>query len=214
MTALKIDLYTDIICPWCLIGNHRLDKVLAERFAGLSFDIEHHPVLLMPDLPAEGADTVELLTQRMGVFDRAAFFGRPEAAARESGLMLDLGRQPRMAPTVAAHSLIRNARHRGTQHRLAVAIGQAHFDEVRDIGDVEVLADIGAEYGFDRDEARALVQSPGELALTLAEARQAAAQGIRGVPHFIFGGTVSVSGGQSEDALSEAIRSAGAKITA
>lgn len=205
---LGIDLYSDIICPWCALGNFRLDKVLAERFPGVATDIRHHPVLLMPDTPPEGLDLVAVMTQRFGKFDPAALFARPEAEARSSGLMLDPSRQPRIANTVPAHTLIRNARPFGTEHRLAVAIGLAHFIDLKDVGDPGVLADIATDHGFDRAEALAIARSEEELAKTRAEAAASSAQGIRGVPHFIFGQGISISGGQSEDALAQAIETA------
>lgn len=148
------------------------------------------------------------MTQRFGKFDAAAFFARPEAEARSSGLALDLSRQPRIANTVPAHTLIRNARPLGTEHGLAVAIGLAHFMEVKDVGDAEVLADIATGFGFDRSQALALAQSEEELAKTRTEAKAAAERGVSGVPHFIFGGRVAINGGQSEDALAQAIETA------
>jgi predicted DsbA family dithiol-disulfide isomerase len=90
---LQIDLYTEITCPWCIIGQHRLDKVLAERFPDLVADIRHHPVLLLPDAPVTGLYIPDLLAARYGVSNSKAAFARPEAEARSSGLDLDLGRQ-------------------------------------------------------------------------------------------------------------------------
>jgi len=82
---LKIELYTEITCPWCIIGQHRLDKVLAERFSGLVADIRHHPVLLLPDAPAAGVYIPDLLRSRYGAADPKAAFARPEGEARASG---------------------------------------------------------------------------------------------------------------------------------
>lgn len=79
---LQIDLYTEITCPWCLIGQRRLDKVVAERFPGLVAEIQHHPVLLLPDVPATGLYVPDLLRARYGVTDPKVAFARPEAEAR------------------------------------------------------------------------------------------------------------------------------------
>jgi predicted DsbA family dithiol-disulfide isomerase len=102
---LKIDLYTDVSCPWCILGMYRLDKVLAERLPDLAVDIEHHPVLLMPDAPAAGVYIPDMLRSRYGVADPREAFARPEAEARASGLDLDLSRQPWAYPTQPAHAL-------------------------------------------------------------------------------------------------------------
>lgn len=75
---LKIDLYTEISCPWCFVGHHRLDKVLAERFPDLAVDIRQHPVLLLPDAPVGGLYIPDLLRSRYGITDPKAAFARPE----------------------------------------------------------------------------------------------------------------------------------------
>ncbi|WP_018238866.1 DsbA family oxidoreductase [Ensifer sp. BR816] len=205
---LQIDLYTDITCPWCIIGQHRLDKVLAERFADLVADIRHRPVLLMPDTPATGLYIPDLLRSRYGVTDPKAAFARPETEARASGLPLDLGRQAWAYPTQAAHALVLAARERGTQHSLAVAISAAYFLGAVNIADADVLADIAAEHGFERAEARAIARDPVWHRRVEQEAAALAAAGIRSVPHFVFGGRIGINGGHSEDEIALAINEA------
>jgi predicted DsbA family dithiol-disulfide isomerase len=205
---LRIDLFTEITCPWCIIGHHRLDKVLAERFPALDVDIRQHPVLLLPDAPAAGLYIPDLLRSRYGVTDPKASFARPEAEARASGFDLDLSRQPWTYRTQAAHGLILAARTRGTQHQLAVAITDAHFLDARNISDVDVLAGIAAGYGFQRDEARAIALDPEQHRRVEQEAAKSAAAGVRSVPHFVFGGRIAINGGRSEDEIASAIRDA------
>lgn len=205
---LQIDLYTEITCPWCIIGQHRLDKVLAERFPDLDADIRHHPVLLLPDAPAEGLYIPDLLRARYGVTDPKASFARPEAEARASGVDLDLSRQPWTYRTQAAHGLILAARARGTQHQLAVAITDAHFLEARNISDADVLADIAVAHGFEREEARTIALDPEQHRRVEQEAARSTADGVRSVPHFVFGGRIAINGGRSEDEIAAAIRQA------
>lgn len=205
---LHIDLYTEITCPWCLIGHHRLDKVLAERFPRLEVDIQHHPVLLLPDAPAEGLYIPDLLFKRYGVTNPKASFARPEAEARASGLELDLSRQLWTYRTQAVHALILAARPRGTQHQLAVAITQAHFLEARNISDSNVLVEIAVGYGFDCEEAYSIALDTAQHKRIEAEAAKAAAAGVGSVPHFVFGGHIAINGGRSEDEIASAIRQA------
>lgn len=206
---LQIDLHTEISCPWCIIGQHRLDKVLQERFPNLAVDIRHHPVLLMPDTPAEGLYIPDLLFKRYGVTDPRAAFARPESEARASGLDLDLGRQLYTYPTQAAHALIKAAGERGTQHRLAVAITEAYFLQAKNIGKASVLADVAVAHGFERDEALAIARDPAWRArVEQAAADAAAAAGVRSVPHFVFNGHIAINGGRSEDEIAEALREA------
>lgn len=208
MSALKIDLYGDIVCPWCIIGQHRLDKVLQERFPGLDVDIEHHPVLLLPDTPPEGSRIPDLLKARYGVTDPSVAWARPHAEARASGLDLDLGRQPFAYPTLDAHTLIRLARAKGAQHALANAISHAYFMDSRDISDVQVLADIAVRHGFDRDEVIALLANVQERAETRRDVARSAEAGVKSIPHFVFNGRLAINGGRSETELADAIRSA------
>ncbi|NLR97504.1 DsbA family protein [Rhizobium sp. P38BS-XIX] len=205
---LQIDLYTEITCPWCIIGHHRLDKVLAERFPELDVDIRQHPVLLLPDAPAEGLYIPDLLLKRYGVTNPKASFARPEAEARASGLDLDLSRQPWTYRTQAAHGLILAAQARGTQHKLAVAITDAHFLEAKNISDADVLADIVVAHGFEREEARAIALDPVQHRRVEQEAARSMAGGISSVPHFVFGGRIAINGGRSEDEIETAIREA------
>lgn len=209
---LKIDLYTEISCPWCFVGHHRLDKMLAERFPDLAVDIRQHPVLLLPDAPAGGLYIPDLLRSRYGITDPKAAFVRPEAEARASGFDLDLGRQLWTYPTQPAHALILAAAGRDTQHRLAVAIIDAYFIAAKNIADPEVLADIAVGHGFDRDQARAIALDPAQHRRVEAEAARSADAGVRSVPHFVFAERIAINGGRSEDEIAAAIRAASGAV--
>jgi len=198
---LRIDLYTDITCPWCLLGQRRLDKVLTERAPKLAVEIHHHPILLLPDAPVAGLNIADLLRVRHGVTDPKTAFARVEAEARASGLDLNLSRQPLVYPTQSAHAVIHAARERGTQHVLAVAISEAYFLYARNIADAEVLADIAADHGFDRAEALAIALDPDQLKRIELEAEKSAAAGVRSIPHFVFGGRIAINGGRNEDEI-------------
>ena len=95
---LQIDLYTEIRCPWCLIGHHRLNKVLAERFPDLEVNIRQHPVLLLADAPPEGLYIPDMLRSRYGITDPKQALARPQAEADASRIPVDFGRQMRAYP--------------------------------------------------------------------------------------------------------------------
>lgn len=194
-------------CPWCIIGVYRLDKVLAERFPGVPINIRHHPVLLMPYCPPEGLRIPDLLKARHGITDPAAAWRRPHAEARAPGLDLDLSRQPMAYPTLPAHTLIRFAATRGTQHELVRAIMDAYFLDSLDIGDAHVLADIAARHGIERDFARALVVDPAELEQTREEAAGSRAKDVTMVPHVAIGDRALI-GCRSEDEIADAVEAA------
>lgn len=207
MPALKIDVFTDVVCPWCLVGSVRLDKAVAALPLGTEVDIENHPFYLDPTTPAEGVVVADMLRQRYGR-DPKDMWARVEGEAQKAGIDLDLSRQPRMFPTAKAHTLTRLARALGTQHGLANAIAEAYFLGHRDIDDDAVLADIGAAHGFAREEALRVINDPEELALTEQLANSAAQSGIRGVPFFILAGKLALSGAQPQEVFDDALRQA------
>jgi len=189
--TIRIDLYTDIVCPWCLIGTKRLDNVLQSQFSQIDVDIVHHPVLLHPDCPPEGISIADLLTAKFGQFDPKTLFARPEAEARTVGIALNLAKQPPLYPTTPGHTLIRLARPLGTQHRLSMALGSAYFLDQRNISDLEVLADVASRHGFSREQARLLASSPAEIAGTRREATASAEKGVKTVPHLLVNGVLT-----------------------
>lgn len=204
---VTIDLFSDIVCPWCYIGAKRLELALAGLTEELTAEICYHPFFLDPALPKCGTSLPEKLRKKFGV-EPQQLWGRVEGAARESGLELDLSLQPMTYPTDAAHTLLRHAHAKGTQLALADAFFRAYFVEAKNIADEALLASVAAEHGFAHDEALELATCPTELELTREEALSAARGGIRGVPFFIFDGRFAVSGAQHVSILQAALRKA------
>ena len=199
---LKIDLYADMVCPWCIIGQHRLDKVLQERFPDLDVDIQHYPFELHPGAPIDGFRLDEYFRMR-GIPDINAAFAGPEGEARSSGLDLNLSQQPYIYRTVHAHTLLRHARERGTQHDLSMAFMKAFFFDCRNISDKDVLSEIAAKHGFSIEEARSILADPREQAESEKQVASSRAAGVRSVPTFKIGDVVM--GGGSEDQIAAAI---------
>lgn len=203
----QIELYSDVVCPWCYIGSVRLERVLATLPTPV--DVVYRPFLLRPDMPPEGVDIAKMLRERYGA-DPKQMFARVEEAAAESGLPLDLSKQPRSYQTIAAHTLIRHAEALGTQRALARALFAAHFDDAKNVSDVEVLVPVATAHGFADENARLLLSDPAELAKTRALAEAASRSGIRGVPFYLINRKLAVSGAQPEDVLRRAIAEAAA----
>jgi predicted DsbA family dithiol-disulfide isomerase len=204
---LKIDLFTDIVCPWCLIGSVRLDKALAELPDDVAVDVENHPFYLDADAPAEGVVVADMLREKYGR-DPRVIWARAEREAQASGIALDLSQQPRAYPTARGHTLIRLARVKGTQHGLANAITAAYFLDHRQVHDEDVLADIATDFGYARAEALQVMRDPDELGTTHDLAIAAARQGIQGVPFFIFNNRFVMSGCQPEAEFRQALEMA------
>ena len=202
---LKIDVFTDVVCPWCLVGSARLDKAIADLPDDIEVVVENHPFYLDPNTPAEGVVVADMLREKYGR-DPKEMWERVESEARKAGVELDLSQQPRMFPTKKAHTITRLAKPLGIQHELANAIANAYFLEHRQINDDNVLADIAVEYGFDRGDAIDAMNDENELAITEQLATDAAAQGIRGVPFFVFGEKYALSGAQPDEVFERALQ--------
>ena len=207
MRTLKIDLFTDIVCPWCLVGSARLDQAIAALPDDVKVDIENHPFYLSPDTPPEGVDVAQMLREKYGR-DPKEMWARVEGEARKSGIDLDLSQQPRSFPTQKAHTIIRLAREKGTQHALANAIASAYFLDHRLVNQDEVLAEIATHHGFTREEALNDMKDVQELAISHELAIDAARQGIQGVPFFIFDNRFAVSGCQPQEVFGMAFSKA------
>lgn len=201
--TLKIDLFSDPACPWCLLGLTRLDIAIAKLPDDVSVTVEHHPFLLDADAPEEGQNVVEMLTEKYGrePFD---MWDRLEAEAQRSGLVLDMRKQANRYPTQKAQVLIKMAQSVGRQHEVAVALSHAYYLDALNVADPEVLVKIGAEYGLDTDAVRAAVTSEQACKVIEQEAANAAEQGVSGVPFFIFQQKYALSGAQPQEVFTEA----------
>ncbi|ODT64702.1 MAG: hypothetical protein ABS75_34220 [Pelagibacterium sp. SCN 63-23] len=201
---LKIDVFTDVVCPWCLVGSARLDQALARLPDDIEVVVENHPFYLDPTVPPEGVDVGQMLQEKYGR-DPKEMWARVEGEAEKAGVMLDLSKQPRMFNTAKAHTITRLSKPNGNQHELANAIADAYFLEHRQINDDNVLADIAVQFGWDRGDALDAINDENELAITAQLATSAAEQGIRGVPFFVFGEKYALSGAQPDEVFASAL---------
>lgn len=204
---LRIDVVSDIICPWCFIGTRRLEQALAALDGAAAVTVTYHPFLLDPSIPPAGVDLRERLRKKYGA-DPETMFARVEGAARESGIPLDFAKVTRTVSTIAGHTLMRHAIARGTQPALGAALFDAYFLQGKDVGQESTLAELGAAHGFAIDEALSLIRDEAELRRTRDEAAAWARKGIQGVPFFVFDERLAVSGAQPVAVLAGAIERA------
>lgn len=202
---IRIDVFSDPACPWCLVGLHRLDAALADLPEGTEIDVAHHPYLLDPSAKPEGEDIVEVLTRKYGRDPHEAW-ARIEAEAAKDGVALDMTKQKWRYATQGAQALIAAAAEKGVQHKLALAMSDAYYLEACNIADPEALADIAENFGFSREEAILIVTDTDLHAEITAAAQAAAEQGIQGVPFFIFAQKYALSGAQPAAVFAEALQ--------
>ena len=198
---MRIDIYSDTVCPWCFLGKRRFELAVAAR-PQYEPRVTWRPFELNPDMPAEGADRAAYLAARMGTPERVA-----EAHAElvrqgaASGIEFRFDLMTRMPNTRRSHLLIAHAARSGRQSAVKERIMRAYFEQGCDIGDIEVLVRLGVEAGLDERESRsALILRSGQDGVVAAE-RHAAVLGITGVPTFVFDGQYTISGAQEVGSL-------------
>ena len=193
---VKLDILSDPICPWCYIGKAQLDTALKSH-PDHPFEIEWHPFQLNPDIPREGMDRRSYLEAKFGGPDAAAeVYARIAAAAEAAGLKIDFGRIDRTPNTLDAHRLIHWAGIEGRQTAVVSALFRAYFEEGRDIGDREVLADIADGCGLDAAMIHRLLESDADEEEIRARDAWARERGVTGVPTFVVGRRHAVPGAQ------------------
>ncbi len=203
---LVVDVVSDVVCPWCFIGKRHLEAALAGVPDAAGAVVRWHPFELNPDLPAEGIDRRGYLEAKFGGPARAAeIYARVREAGRSAGIDFDFDAIARQPNTRDAHRLVAWAQASGDAGALVERLFRAYFLEGRFVGDRDTLAALAADAGYDAAAARAwLASGQGEDAVAAAQSRLRTL-GVTGVPFFVFGGTVGLSGAQPPEAMREAI---------
>lgn len=194
--ALRIDIVSDIVCPWCMVGYRQLAEALKQTHT--AHEIHWHPFELNPDMPEEGQNLREHIMEKYGSSQQESDASRiriTEAGA-EVGFEFNFTDDTRMHNTFKAHQLLHWAADYGLKHELKQALFAAHFTDNRNISDEEVLADIAEDVGLDREQALAVLADQRYAEVVRTAEQQMQQQGIQSVPAVIFNQRHLVSGAQ------------------
>jgi len=196
---MRIDIFSDTVCPWCYLGKRRFELALRRRHHDEP-QVTWRPFELNPDLPPEGVDRAWFLAAKIVDKDRFAEAQQNLIALGETvGIEFRFDRIERVPNTRRSHLLVRHAARFGLQSVVKERLMQAYFEEGCDIGDIDELVRLGVEAGLSEYEARStLVLRVGHDAIVAAE-RHAAGLGMTGVPTYIFDGQYTVSGALDVD---------------
>ena len=196
---ITLDVLSDPICPWCYIGKVNLDRALEAR-PEHALTIQWHPFQLNPDMPAEGMDRRTYLETKFGGKDNAVrVYSQIAEVAEAAGLKIDFGAIKRTPNTIDAHRLIHWAGLEGRQTAAVSRLFKAYFQDGQDIGDQDVLLDIGDGIGLDRETLTRLYDSDADLADIRARDEHARARGVTGVPTFVLANQHVLPGAQPTD---------------
>jgi predicted DsbA family dithiol-disulfide isomerase len=211
MTAkppVRIDVVSDVVCPWCFIGKRRLEKAIALK-PDIPVEVHWRPYYLNDWVPREGISRNDYLTAKFGSPERyKEIAGRVQQAAAAEGLTYAVDKISRQPNTADAHRLIRWAEAIGKAGDMKQALMDLYFTEGADLTDRDVLAKAAGSVGLDVAATRKRLESDEDVAQIEREAEQAKGAGIQGVPMFIFGGKFAVSGAQAPEHLADAIERA------
>jgi predicted DsbA family dithiol-disulfide isomerase len=202
--SIRIDIVSDVICPWCFLGKRRLDMALA-AIDGIDADIRWRPFLLDPSIPKEGLPR-QLYLERKFSKERLPQLHAPlKAAGDDEGIAYAFDLIAVTPNTLNAHRLIRWSHAAGRQHAMAERLFTLYWIEGADIGKRDVLIKAAIDVGLDGVLVARLLDGEADLDAVLSEIQTATEIGITGVPTFIFGNRYVVVGAQPADVLKSAI---------
>ena len=181
---VKLDIFSDPICPWCYLGKANLDRAL-EAHPDHPFDIEWHPFQLNPEMVAQGVPKRAYLSERFGGDEKLGqIHQRLKDVAAQAGVVIDPDIPQRIPNTLNAHRMIHWAGLEGRQAAMVSALLRGYWVEGRDIGDAAVLADLGAEAGLDRAVVQRLLASDADQDMIQQREVHSRARGVNAVPTF------------------------------
>lgn len=212
---LNIDVYSDVICPWCFVGKHRLERALAAVKDRFEAHVIWHPFELNPDMPKEGLDRKAYRSAKFGSWEKSlALDEQVKTAGASEGINFRHDLMKRTPNTFDAHKLILLAGREGVQGKVVDAVFNGYFIEGKDVGNRETLIEIATAAGIDAERVITFLESE-ESTNAVNEAKEKGRElRINGVPNFIINNQVSFSGAQSVETFIKAFEQATNSATA
>lgn len=194
--VVQVDIISDVMCPWCVVGFKQLELALAQTGAGAR--VRWHPFELNPKMPAEGENLGAHITRKYGVTKDQSTESRKQLQdlGAALGFVFNFTDDTRIVNSFKAHQLLDFAAAQGVQHPLKMALFKAHFTENRDVSDESVLLDLACQVGLDRVAAEAALKSEAHAKAVRAQEEVWMENGISGVPSMIFAEKYLVTGAQ------------------
>ncbi|MBZ0325420.1 MAG: DsbA family oxidoreductase [Alphaproteobacteria bacterium] len=198
---MRIDIVSDVVCPWCFIGKRRLERALAMR-PQPAVEIGWRPFALNPDVPPEGIDRRAYVAAKFGGADKAAqLYAQVAEVGVGENIFFAFDRIERTPNTLQAHRLIGHAGARGVQDAVVEGLFAAYFLDGADIGRTDTLVAVAEDAGMDGAETRQWLEGGAEADKVAQEIGAARQMGIGGVPCFIFERKYALTGAQPPEAF-------------
>jgi predicted DsbA family dithiol-disulfide isomerase len=203
---IKIDVVSDVVCPWCYIGKRRVEKALKDVADQVDVELEYHPFELNPDMPLEGRNQKEYLTKKFGSESKyRQITSQVTEVAAQEGLKFDFEKQVVSPNTRNAHRLIWFAKKQGKQIEMKEELMKAYFEQGIDLTKMENLISIATQVGLDPEKTKSFLNSTEGMAEVTTSEMQNAQRGISGVPFYIINNQYGVSGAQPSEVFTKAL---------
>lgn len=205
---MKIDIWSDVVCPWCWIGKHRFQQGVALLGDDApDIEVHWHPFLLDPDAGTTPVPLREAYVAKFGSAERTAqILSQTQTTARAEGLPMDFDQGQVRVTTLPAHRLLWLAGREGMQAAVGEALFRAHFVEGRNLADPQTLIAAAAAGGIAAERVTALLAGDEGLPEVQAQLAQAQALGIQSVPTFVVNDRYAIQGAQPPEAFAQALR--------
>ncbi|MET2984567.1 DsbA family oxidoreductase [Aureibaculum conchae] len=201
--TLKVAMVSDIACPWCYIGKHRIESAI-QQWKGVPIEITYHPFQLDSNMPKKGLDRKTYLTNKFGDRDMTEPMQRITDAGNAEGIIFNFGDKWLAVNTLPLHQLMHVAGEEGFKGVLKERFFKAYFDENLHLNDTEVLVNIMAEYGWDATKTKRIIEDDAIAYAVKQEIAHYQQLGVTGVPFFIINDKFAISGAQPADVFLEA----------
>ena len=207
MKTIRIDVVSDVMCPWCVVGFWGLSKAMEALEGKMIADIHWQPFELNPGMPEEGQNMREHLVEKYGITPEESDQNRERIrqAGEALGFTFNFSDDMKMVNTFNAHQLLHWAGPQGKQTALKKALFTAHFTDNKNVNNSEVLASIAESVGLDKEEAKAVIADQRFALEVRANQQRWQEAGIRSVPAVILQQKYLLSGGQPPEAFIEAL---------
>jgi predicted DsbA family dithiol-disulfide isomerase len=205
--TVKVDIVSDVVCPWCYIGKRRLENAMKQLSSEHDFEVEYHPFELNPHMPKEGVNHKEYLAEKFGGEEQYnVITARTSRVAAEEGLIFDFDQQNTSPNTRKAHALILLAKEENKQQEMVEALFKAYFSDGIDLSKDENLIDIAVNIGLDKDNAHLILTDNNTHQLIGEREGELQQLGIRGVPFYIINNQFGISGAQTSETFIKAFK--------
>jgi predicted DsbA family dithiol-disulfide isomerase len=212
---LKIDFVSDVVCPWCVIGLRGLEEGLKRAADAVKAEITLQPYELNPNMPPEGQDVIEHITQKYGAAAAAQSASNREMMGQRFaavGFTYNTSELGRLYNTFDAHRLLHWAKTQGRQLELKTALFKANFTDRKNIADRDVLVEVADSAGLDGKQAREVLDTGRYAEDVRAAEKHWSSMGINSVPSIIINDRWLISGGQPADSFERALRNIAAEL--